>query len=106
VGEFTAVVGDPCQSVGQRRCRDQQVIPADDFAVHFQMMSNSNSKSSIRVRLRWWISGWLELSETGQANEVAAEMCGLSRGGFLFEAGKLGIAVAELSDDELSEEFV
>ena len=39
-GEFTAVVGDQCQSVGQRRGGDQQVIPANDFAACFQMMSD------------------------------------------------------------------
>jgi hypothetical protein len=35
----------------------------------------------------------------------AAEMCGISRVSFLFEAGKLGVPVAELSEDELSAEF-
>ncbi len=46
---------------------------------------------------------FFELGELSSGQ--AAEMCGLSRVGFLFEAGKLGVPVAELSDDELAGEF-
>ncbi len=35
----------------------------------------------------------------------AAEMCGLSRPGFLLEAGRHGVSVAELDPEELETEF-
>jgi predicted HTH domain antitoxin len=48
----------------------------------------------------------LKFFELGELSSgQAAEMCEMSRVAFLFEAGKDGIPVAELSDEELSAEF-
>jgi predicted HTH domain antitoxin len=72
-------------------------LPAS-LLLHSKDLASLQSRSRLLLAVKFFELG--ELS-SGQA----AEMCGLSRVGFLFEAGKLGVAVAEISDDELSEEF-
>ena len=60
--------------------------------------------ASLQLRSRFLLAmKFFELGELSSGQ--AAEMCGISRVSFLFEAGKLGVPVAELSEDELSAEF-
>jgi hypothetical protein len=74
-------------------------IPVPD-----SLLLHSKDLASLQLRSRFLLAmKFFELGELSSGQ--AAEMCGLSRVGFLFEAGKQGVAVAELSDDELSEEF-
>jgi predicted HTH domain antitoxin len=68
------------------------------------LLLHSKDFASLEKRSRLLLAlKFFELEEltSGQA----AAMCGLSRVAFLFEAGKSGIPVAELSDEELSAEF-
>lgn len=68
------------------------------------LLLHSKDFASLEQRSRLLLAlKFFELEEltSGQA----AAMCGLSRMAFLFEAGKSGIPVAELSDEELSAEF-
>ena len=74
-------------------------IPVPDaLLLHSKDLASLQSRSRFLLAMKFFELG--ELS-SGQA----AEMCGISRVSFLFEAGKLGLPVAELSDDELSAEF-
>jgi hypothetical protein len=74
-------------------------IPVPD-----SLLLNSKDLASLERRSRFLLAlKFFELSELSSGQ--AAQMCGLSRVVFLFEAGKLGIPVAELSDDELAGEF-
>ena len=48
----------------------------------------------------------LKYFELGQVTSgQAAAMCGIGRTAFLTEASRLGVPVAELSDDEIEDEF-
>jgi hypothetical protein len=68
------------------------------------LLLHSKDLSSLQLRSRFLLAmKFFELGELSSGQ--AAEMCGISRVSFLFEAGKLGLPVAELSDDELSAEF-
>lgn len=74
-------------------------IPVSD-----SLLLHSEDLASLQQRSRFLLAmKFFELGEliSGQA----AEMCGLSRVAFLYEAGKRGIPVAELSEDELAGEF-
>jgi hypothetical protein len=74
-------------------------IPVPD-----SLLLNSKDLASLERRSRFLLAlKFFELSELSSGQ--AAQMCGLSRVVFLFEAGKFGIPVAELSDDELAGEF-
>jgi predicted HTH domain antitoxin len=74
-------------------------IPVPD-----SLLLNSKDLVSLERRSRFLLAmKFFELGELSSGQ--AAQMCGLSRVVFLFEAGKLGIPVAELSDDELAGEF-
>jgi hypothetical protein len=74
-------------------------IPVPD-----SLLLHSKNLASLQMRSRFLLAmKFFELGELSSGQ--AADMCGLSRVGFLFEAGKHGVAVAELSDDEISEEF-
>ncbi len=74
-------------------------IPVPDaLLLHSKDLGSRQQRSRLLLATKFFELG--ELS-SGQA----AEMCGLSRVGFLFEAGKLGVAVAELADEELAGEF-
>lgn len=74
-------------------------IPVPD-----SLLLHSKDLASLQLRSRFLLAmKFFELGELSSGQ--AAEMCGLSRVGFLFEAGKQGVAVSELSDDELAEEF-
>lgn len=70
----------------------------NSLLLHSKDLASLEQRSCMLLALKFFELG--ELS-SGQA----AEMCGLSRVAFLFEAGKSGIPVADLSDEELSAEF-
>ena len=70
----------------------------DSLLLHSKDLASLEQRSRLLLAMKFFELG--ELS-SGQS----AQMCGLSRVAFLFEAGKLGIPVAELSDQELSREF-
>lgn len=70
----------------------------DSLLLHSKDLASLEQRSRCLLAMKFFELG--ELS-SGQA----AQMCGLSRVGFILEAGKLGVPVAELSDDELSGEF-
>lgn len=70
----------------------------DSLLFHSKDLATLQMRSRLLLAMKFFELG--ELS-SGQA----AEMCGLSRVSFLFEASKQGIPVAELSDTELSKEF-
>lgn len=74
-------------------------IPVSDSLL---LRSKDHAASELRSHLLLALK-FLELVELSFGQ--AAEMCGLSRVGFFFEAGKHGVPVAELSEDELSAEF-
>ncbi len=74
-------------------------IPVPDtLLVHSKDLASLQQRSTFLLALKFFEMG--ELS-SGQA----ADMCGLSRVGFLFEVSKFGVPVAELSGDEVSREF-
>ncbi len=70
----------------------------DSLLLHSKDLSSLEMRSRLLLALKFFELG--ELS-SGQA----AEMCGMSRVGFLFEAGKNGVPVSELSEEDLSGEF-
>ncbi len=63
-----------------------------------QTLAGVERRSQFLLALKYFELG--ELS-SGQA----ARMCGLGRTAFLLEAGRLGVAVAELSPEEFDSEF-
>jgi len=74
-------------------------IPVPDtLLLHSKDLAALEQRSRFLLAMKFFELG--ELS-SGQA----AQMCGLSRVAFILDAGKLGVPVAELSDDELSAEF-
>lgn len=75
-----------------------------EIPVPNSLLLHSKDLASLQSRSRFLLAmKFFELGELSSGQ--AAEMCGLSRVGFLFEAGRQGVAVAELSDDEILEEF-
>lgn len=70
----------------------------DSLLLHSKDLASLESRSRLLLALKFFELG--ELS-SGQA----ADMCGLSRVAFLFEAGRQGIPVAELTEEELTAEF-
>ena len=74
-------------------------IPVPD-----SLLLHSKDLAALQMRSRFLLAmKFFELGELSSGQ--AAEMCGLSRVGFLFEAGKQGVPVAELSVEELAGEF-
>ena len=74
-------------------------IPVPD-----SLLLHSKDMATLQMRSRFLLAmKFFELGELSSGQ--AAEMCGLTRVAFLFEAGKQGVPVAELTDEELSEEF-
>ena len=74
-------------------------IPVPDtLLLHSKDLSSLEQRSRFLLALKYF-----ELSEltSGQA----AEMCGMTRVEFLFAAGRHGVAVADLSEEELATEF-
>lgn len=68
------------------------------------LLLHSKDLASLQLRSRFLLA--MKFFALGEfSSGQAAEMCGLSRVRFLFEAGKQGVPVAELSDDELAGEF-
>lgn len=75
-----------------------------EIPVPKSLLMHSKDLASLEQRTRRLLA--LKFFELGELSSgQAAEMCGMSRVAFLFEAGKDGIPVAELSDEELSAEF-
>ncbi len=70
----------------------------DSLLLHSKDLASLELRSRLLLALKFFELG--ELS-SGQA----AEMCQLSRVAFLFEAGKHGIPVTELTEGELTAEF-
>lgn len=70
----------------------------DSLLLHSKDLASLERRSRFLLALKFFELG--ELS-SGQA----AEMCGLSRVAFLFEAGRNGIPVADLAEEEMSAEF-
>ena len=74
------------------------------IAVPDSLLLHSKDLSSLEQRSRFLLPlKYFELDEltSGQA----AEMCGMSRVEFIFAAGRLGVAVTDLSQEELAAEF-
>ena len=76
----------------------QLVVPEVLLLAPAQSMAGVERRSQFLLALKYFELG--ELS-SGQA----AGMCGLSRPGFLLEAGRHGVSVAELDPEELETEF-
>jgi len=75
-----------------------------EISVPDSLLLHSKDLASLQERSRFLLAmKFFELGELSSGQ--AAEMSGLSRVAFLFEAGKLGIPVAELSEEELAVEF-
>ena len=75
-----------------------------EIAIPDSLLLHSKDLASLQLRSRFLLAmKFFELGELSSGQ--AAEMCGLSRVGFLFEAEKQGVPVAELSDDEHAGEF-
>jgi len=81
------------------------VMPSTvEIPVPDTLLLHSKDHAALEQRSRLLLA--LKFFELGEISSgQAAEMCGLSRVGFLFEAGKHGVPVAELLEDELSAEF-
>lgn len=74
-------------------------IPVPD-----SLLLHSKDLASLQLRSRFLLA--LKFFELGELSSgQAADMCGLSRVLFLYEAGKTGVPVAELTADELAAEF-
>jgi predicted HTH domain antitoxin len=68
------------------------------------LLLHSRDRESLEARSRLLLA--LKFFELGELSSgQAAEMCGLSRVAFLFEAGKHGVPVADLSPEELADEL-
>ncbi|WP_367874231.1 UPF0175 family protein [Luteolibacter sp. Populi] len=68
------------------------------------LLLHSKDLASLEQRSRFLLAAkFFELGELSSGQ--AAEMSGLTRASFLLEAGRQGIPVAELSEDELATEF-
>ena len=68
------------------------------------LLLHSKDLPSLEMRSRFLLA--LKFFELGELSSgQAAEMCGMSRVGFLFDAGIHGVPAAELSEEELSGEF-
>ena len=68
------------------------------------LLLRSKDRKALEARSRLLLA--LKFFELGELSAgQAAEMCGMSRVAFLFEASRNGVPVAELSDEELEGEF-
>ena len=68
------------------------------------LLLHSKDRASLEVRSRFLLAlKFFELGELSSGH--AAEMCGMSRVAFLFEAGRHGVPVVDLSDADLVAEF-
>jgi predicted HTH domain antitoxin len=75
-----------------------------EIPVPNSLLLHSKDLAALQQRSRFLLAmKFFELGELSSGQ--AAEMCGLTRVAFLFEASKHGVPVAELSDDELAGEF-
>ncbi len=84
-----------------RICRMSATV---EIPIPDSLLLRSKDLASLQQRSRFLLAvKFFELGELSSGQ--AAQMCGLSRVVFLFEAGKLGVPVAALYDDELAGEF-
>jgi predicted HTH domain antitoxin len=99
------MTADFCELVFIRNaCQLPAMSATVEIPVPSSLLLHSKDLASLEQRSRLLLA--LKFFELGELSSgQAAEMCGLSRVAFLFEAGKSGIPVAELSDEELSAEF-
>ena len=68
------------------------------------LLLRSKDRKSLEARSRLFLA--LKFFELGELSAgQAGGMCGMSRVAFLFEAGRNGVPVADLSDEELESEF-
>lgn len=75
-----------------------QIPLPDALLLHSKDRESLEARSKLILALKFYELG--ELS-SGQA----AEMCGMTRVAFLFEAGKHGVPVVDLSPEELALEL-
>jgi predicted HTH domain antitoxin len=75
-----------------------EILLPDSLVLHSKDLASLEQRSRLLLAARFFELG--ELS-SGQA----AEMSGLTRAGFLLEASRSGIPVAELSPEETLSEF-
>lgn len=69
------------------------------------MASPGSSSASLASEAKFMVA--LKLFEVGRLSaDKAGELCGMGRVEFLFAAGRAGVPVVTLDDDELSAEFV
>lgn len=68
------------------------------------LLQTGASRESLQQEGEFWLA--LRFFQSGRITSgQAASMCGLSRVDFLFEAGRQGVAVADLDGDELKREL-
>ena len=85
-------------------CNRDGMAATVEIPVPDSLLLHSKDLAALQTRSRFLLAvKFFELGELSSGQ--AAEMCGLSRVGFLVEAGKQGLPVAELSDEEVSGEF-
>ncbi len=67
------------------------------------MLETEGSLKQLERRSQYWLA--LKLFELGKVSSgQAAEMCGLNRVDFLLEVGRSGVAVADLTNEEVAAE--
>ena len=77
--------------------------------IHLQLpdtllLNSGQSLADLEKRSQFLLA--LKYFELGQLSSgQSAEMCGLSRTAFLTEASRLGVPVADLSPEEMQDEF-
>lgn len=68
------------------------------------LLLHSKDRAALEARSRFLLA--LKFFELGELSSgQAAEMCGISRVAFLFEASKHGVPVVDLSPEDLEAEF-
>lgn len=68
------------------------------------LLDSGQSKDDLQKRSQFLLA--LKYFELGQLSSgQAASTCGMSRAAFLMEASRLGVPVADLSPEEMKQEF-
>lgn len=68
------------------------------------LLATGQSPRSLRAKAKLLLA--VKLFEVGRISSGrAAELCGLPRVDFLFLAGRMGVPVTDLDEEELDEEF-
>lgn len=85
-------------------CNRADMTATVEIPVPDSLLLHSKDLAELQRRSRFLLAmKFFELGELSSGQ--AAAMCGLTRVAFIFEAGKQGVPVAELSDEELVKEF-